>query len=123
MSSDTKQPESSAQFPRGTMPKDAFTNISNLNPILYLFLSRLGEIHIPLFGYPCVVTAGKDGTHAPGSKHYIGNALDLRITDKDGLQQATFFSVLSVMSRVYKLAVFDESMVPGAGHVHVEIAG
>jgi hypothetical protein len=123
MSSPVPVPSSSPPFPPGTEPKDAFVNITNLNPTLHLFLIALGLIHVPLFGKPCIVTSGKDGTHAPGSKHYIGNAIDLRIADKEGFAQSVFFGVLLVLSHEFKLAVFDESMLPGAGHVHIEIAG
>mgnify|MGYP001253994282 FL=1 len=30
------------------------------------------------FGFPCVVTSGGDGTHMRESKHYAGDAIDLR---------------------------------------------
>lgn len=33
------------------------------------------------FGVPLWVTSGCDGEHAPDSKHYTNNALDLRIRD------------------------------------------
>lgn len=29
-------------------------------------------------GAPCIITSGRDGTHKPGSKHYVGDALDFR---------------------------------------------
>jgi hypothetical protein len=123
MSTPVPVPSSSPLFPPGTEAKDSFVNITNLNPTLHLFLIALGLIHVPLFGKPCVVTSGRDGTHARGSKHYIGNAIDLRIADKEGFQQCVFLSVLLVLSHTYKLAVFDESELLGAGHVHIEIAG
>lgn len=31
-----------------------------------------------VFGLPCVVTSGLDGTHSAGSLHYYGFAVDLR---------------------------------------------
>ncbi len=33
------------------------------------------------FGVPCVVTSGTDGEHAPQSKHYLGQALDFRVSN------------------------------------------
>ena len=32
-------------------------------------------------GKPCMITSGSDGKHGPRSKHYEGNALDLRTRD------------------------------------------
>jgi hypothetical protein len=115
-------------LPPGTLPpgidrKDATVNTDGLNPILLTFLRSLGLVHLHLFGASCVLTSAKDAKHLAGSKHYKGDAVDLRTADKDGLKEATFFMVLLCMSRDFKLAVFDESNVLGAGHVHVEIAG
>jgi uncharacterized protein YcbK (DUF882 family) len=33
------------------------------------------------FGVPCVVTSGTDGQHDEHSKHYLGQALDFRVSN------------------------------------------
>jgi hypothetical protein len=123
MTDATLNPIPPGVLPPGIDRKDATVDINGLNPALLLFLRSLGLVHLHLFNDPCVLTSAKDGKHALQSKHYKGDAVDLRISDKNGLAQATFLLILVYMSRVYKLAVFDESNVVGAGHIHVEVAG
>jgi len=97
--------------------------LEGLNPVLRQFLAALGPIHEGLFGTSAVVTAGKDKIHVASSKHYAGDAVDLRINDKAGREQLTFTIILIELSGRYRLAVFDESFLPGQAHVHVEVAG
>lgn len=123
MSDATMNPTPPGILPAGIERKDDSVDTAHLNPVLSLFLRSLGLVHLHLFGKPCVLTSAQDGTHAIGSKHYKGYAVDLRMVDKTGIEQAAFLMILTVLARQMKLAVFDESTVPGAGHVHVEIAG
>lgn len=123
MPDSTPNPLPPGVLPVGVERKDSTVLTQNLDPVLLAFLARAGLVHLHLSGYPLVVTSGTDGKHAANSKHASGKAVDLRITDMGGLQFATFLLAVVVLAREFGLAVFDQSMLPGAGHVHVEIAG
>jgi hypothetical protein len=108
---------------QGVVLANADVTIEGLNPILVTFLKALGPIHEGLFGTSAVITSGKDKIHVASSKHYAGNAVDFRVNDKGGREQLTFLIVLVELAGRYRLAVFDESFLPGQAHIHVEIAG
>lgn len=96
-------------------------NISNLDKHLADFLRWLAPIHRALFGKPLIVTSGKDGEHAVGSKHYIGKSVDVRTSDITDTQQVLLLHVLSLQVDVWSLAIFDERALPGAPHMHIEL--
>jgi hypothetical protein len=106
--------------PPGVMLKDKTVNVVDLNPLLQSFLVTAGLVHMHLFNQLLVVTSGKDGAHSPGSKHDRGNAVDLRVNDLLPSYQPAFLLLLRVLCDRFHLAMFDESFVPGAGHVHIE---
>lgn len=74
-------------------------------------------------GLECVITAGTDGDHNPGSKHDIGLAVDIRNSQCTQDQRIRILSKLKRLER-YGFDVVDE----GAGatakttaqHYHVE---
>jgi hypothetical protein len=109
-------------FCQGIMRANDAVSLDGLNPILIQFLKALGPIHDGLFGTLAVITSGKDKLHVASSKHYKGDAVDLRINDKGGREQLTFLIILMELAGRYRLAVFDESFLPGQPHIHVEIA-
>jgi ABC-type Mn2+/Zn2+ transport system permease subunit len=109
--------------PRGVTLKDSSVSLVGVNETLFQFLTVLGIVHETLWGIPVVVTSGTDGKHATNSKHATGNAVDLRGNDIAATSYATFLLILMSLSNRFKLAVFDESNLPGEAHVHVEIAG
>jgi hypothetical protein len=109
--------------PPGIALKDNSVNVADINPVLQSFLVTAGLTHLHLFNAVLVVTSGKDGVHLPGSKHAKGDAVDLRIIDLLPDEQPTFVLMLRVLCLRFKLAMFDETYTPGAGHVHIEIAG
>jgi len=123
MSDATLNPIAAGNLPVGVERKDSTVLTLKLNPVLMSFLTKLGLVSLHLFDTPVIITSAVDATHAPNSKHYRGDAVDVRITDKPEKDQAAFLLVVSVLSRQFKLAVFDESNLPGASHVHIEIAG
>lgn len=109
--------------PPGVALKDKSVNVTDINPVLQAFLVAAGLVHMHLFNALLTVTSGEDAMHTVGSKHYIGNAVDLRINDLPLDYQPVFILYLRVLCDRFHLALFDESNVPGAGHVHIEIAG
>lgn len=109
--------------PPGVELKDASVNVKEIHPVLQSFLIRFGLVHLHLFGHTVIVTSGRDSNHVTSSKHYNGEAVDLRISDLPTADQPAFLLALRVLCDTFHLAMFDESYAPGMGHVHVEIAG
>ena len=123
MSDATVNPLPPRVLPTGVERKDATVLTQGLNPVLMQFLTRLGLVHLHLFGTPVVITSAVDAKHAVGSKHYKGDAVDIRIESATGRNASALFAILYVFEPEFGLAVFDESQLPGAPHVHIEIAG
>lgn len=109
--------------PPGVQLKDATVNVQDIATVLQSFLVVAGLVHMHLFNQLLVVTSGKDGVHSPGSKHAKGEAVDLRIIDLPPSNAPAFLLCLRVLCDRFHLAMFDESYTPGAGHVHIEVAG
>lgn len=102
--------------------KDRSVNVIGLDPRLLLTLGDLATIHVRLFDKPLVITSANDGDHSKGSKHYSGQAVDLRAWDKDPAGQAVFLGILSYIAQRANLAVFDERARDHSPHFHVETA-
>jgi hypothetical protein len=109
--------------PAGVRLKDPTVNIRDVDEVLQRFLVTAGLVHLHLFDEMLTVTSGKDGVHAPGSKHAVGRAVDLRISDLGLAEQPVFILYLRVLCARFHLNLFDESNLPYGGHVHIEIAG
>lgn len=110
-------------LPPGVERKDASVNIQGLNPVLMQFLARLGLVHLHLFNTPLMLTSAVDAKHAVGSKHYKGDAVDLRIVDIGRPGSTTQLLVVRELCQEFKCCVFDESNLTVGPHYHVEIAG
>jgi hypothetical protein len=67
------------------------------------------------YGYECVVTSGRDGTHMAGSKHYGGDAIDLRTRHvKDN-------NTIAMIAQELQIVLGDDYDVVVEGtHIHVE---
>lgn len=116
-------PRAPLDYVPGVVLANAGVNMVGTNPILFQFLKSLGVAHMAMFGASAVVTSGKDKIHVSSSKHGTGDAVDLRIVDKTGRQQICYVIMLGMLADRYRLAVFDETNLPGQPHIHVEIAG
>lgn len=123
MTDATLNPLPPGVLPAGVERKDASVLTQKLNPVLLRFLAVLGQVHLHLFDTPVVITSAVDATHAPGSKHFQGNAVDIRLSDLTPESQMILILIVRRLSLEMDLAYFDETMLPGAGHLHVEIAG
>ena len=123
MSESTQMPIPPGVLPVGVERKDATVLTQGLNPVLMQFLTRLGLVHLHLFGVPVIITSAVDAKHAPGSKHYKGDAVDVRILDKVPLSRSCFLLVVIELASQFGCAVFDETNLSSAPHVHIEIAG
>lgn len=65
-------------------------NIGGLGVEMKQAISVVANIY-KKYGYTLCITAGTDGKHMSGSKHYEGNAIDCRIW---GLKEAGFFKII-----------------------------
>ena len=75
---------------------------------------RAGQVVFARVEAPCIVTAGRDGTHSEHSKHYTDEALDLRIfhLKSDDIQP--------VVKGLKELLGQDFDVVLEKDHIHVE---
>jgi hypothetical protein len=118
----TLQPNGPGNLPLGVERKDDTVNVAKLVPELTTALAKIGRIHLDLFGKPLIITSANDGKHTPASKHYVNKAVDARTIDKSPDEQLLFITVLSYLSSKLRIMVFDERLLPGSDHVHIETA-
>jgi len=97
--------------------------LDGVSPALLQYIGLLGRVHEALFGHALVITSGRDGTHAPGSLHESGLAVDIRISDLDIEHQVLFLNVISATCVDWECRVFDERVGPGGPHIHIEYRG
>lgn len=74
------------------------------------------------YGYHCVITSMCDGTHRPGSLHYIGHAVDLRTRHIDGVEIKRQIAA-RIRERLMPLHDFDVLLEDEQGaneHIHLE---
>lgn len=110
-------------FPQYVVPKSPDVNLEGVDETLIEFLTVLGIVHQALWGRPLVVTSARDQIHTAGSKHSLGRAVDLRVSDIIEPGRDRLLAVVNVLADRFCLTVFDERNLPGAGHFHVECAG
>jgi hypothetical protein len=68
-------------------------------------------------GVPCVITAGCDGKHMKASKHYVGDALDLRLPSRYSNYEDLDHKVVAELKEALGKQ-FD--VVLEGDHIHVE---
>ena len=122
MTDATLQPNGPGVLPLGVERKDATVIVASLVPELTTALAKIGRVHLDLFDKPLIITSGNDGKHKAGSKHYVNKAVDLRMVDKDLVEQALFIDILMYLDTRLHLMLFDERQEPGSDHVHIETA-
>lgn len=123
MADATVNPIPPGMLPVGVERKDATVCTQGVNPVLMAFLARLGLVHLHLFGTPVIITSGKDAKHAANSKHYKGEAVDVRIMHDKPENVPCLLLIVKVLSYDFPIAFFDETNLPSAGHLHIEIVG
>jgi hypothetical protein len=101
---------------------DPSVDLSNLSAKLNVALQQLASIHLLMFGLQMIVTHGADGQHVTRSKHYTGQAVDVRVRDKSPTQQLAFANVLQYFVAPFGIAVYDERARDGQSHFHIEEA-
>jgi hypothetical protein len=97
-------------------------NIVGLKSEIYFALG-IADLAYAAEGLECVITSAADGAHLPNSKHYKGEAVDLRNVNCSAEQKANIKARLSRLER-YGFDVIDELPKASANttgaHFHIE---
>ncbi len=67
-----------------------------------------------IFGQTCVITSARDGRHRTGSKHYTGEALDLRTFYFNQMEQR------DIHREIQQALGSDFDVILEDDHIHVE---
>lgn len=87
---------------------------------VWFALGVAAELKQRLFGLNTVVTSLKDGSHMAGSKHYTGQAGDLRTKDMTEAQARTWLEALKVVLDPMGFdVIFEGQGTPGSSGVHI----
>lgn len=90
---------------------------------LLAFVSYLGLVHRVVFNKPLVVTSARDSVHTRSSSHAEGRAVDIRMGDLLPDEQCLVLHLLAYAGPSNKIASFDERVLGGESHVHLEYHG
>lgn len=104
----------------GLAVKDNAVNLEGLNEKIVLFLAAAAQVHAALFHVPLVVTSGKDQEHISHSKHFIGRAVDLRLSDLDAVGQTICHIAFTYLACKCECGIFWEFTETPESHLHVE---
>jgi hypothetical protein len=102
--------------------KDKSVNLKGLNAKLEQgLMSTVMPIYSKLSNTAMTITSGNDGRHAPGSAHYKGNAVDLRVNGMTEDQKtAVYNAMVAGLGKDWKI-IFRS---PGHyDHIHLEYVG
>lgn len=100
--------------------KDKNTRIDNLAPGGTFILLALNTVGGKL-GIKFVITAGTDGKHGDGSKHYKGEALDVRSHDiDDALQHKVLEEMKALLGESYFYGFLEDYDLPNE-HFHFQV--
>lgn len=94
-----------------------------ITPALLYMLTTLERLSRTLFGLPdegLVITAGSDGTHMAGSKHYTGEAVDLRSKTLNSTVKSGFIAILRAELGPQFTVLLEGEGTPNE-HLHVQV--
>lgn len=99
--------------------KDGVT-FACIAPAGFRILAALEHISRVVLKHPLVITAGTNGAHLPGSKHYDGSAYDIRCKDLDGpLKQALVEALKMELGPQFTILL--EAPASPNEHVHCQL--
>lgn len=98
--------------------KNDKVNIKDLSPMMKASLKVIKNIvedceRKDYTGYEMTITSGKDGKHMKGSKHYSGNAIDIRIKDMKS-------DIVILVNRLKNTLGRNFDVIKEIDHIHVE---
>lgn len=99
--------------------KDGSINFAGITADLLQALAVAEDIHVALTGREAVITSLNDGRHMRNSKHYSGEAADLRVwyTDAKECTQEWADTLASALGSDYDVVYGDPRHLD---HIHVE---
>jgi hypothetical protein len=106
-----------------TLTTKATVRFAVITPALLHMLGALERLSRTLFGLPdegLVITSGSDGTHMAGSKHYTGEAIDLRTkTLSPTLRSALIVALRAELGPQFTV-LLEDARTPNE-HVHIQL--
>lgn len=94
-----------------------------ITPALLHMLAVLERLSREFFGLPLeglVITSGSDGTHADGSKHYTGEALDVRSKTMNATIRGGLIATLKAQLGPQFTVLLEDVGTPNE-HIHVQL--
>lgn len=85
------------------------TNVTPKNLVIAAAVANVAEV----MGLTLVITSGTDGVHMPKSKHYTGEALDIRISNLGNSVGAVVQSLRDRLGHGYDIVLEKD-------HIHIE---
>lgn len=103
--------------------KNSTVKFKSLTPAMAWILYRLENFHrVMMHGKPnLVITSINDGTHAPNSRHYIDEAIDIRSKNFESLQDKLDFCARFEDMLGPKFRVMLENIDQPNEHFHVQV--
>ena len=96
--------------------KDVTVNLETLTPAMIIGVLVAYDV-FNSHNSVLVITSGDDGTHMAGSKHYNGNAVDIRSHDLHGIQALMVVHLKKQLGDRYDVLLED----PGGPNEHIHI--
>lgn len=87
--------------------------IGDLDPILQKALNQIDHVYYLYYKEDVLVTSKREGTHSPGSLHYIGRAIDARYPKSCTNRQEFAQRLRTALGK-------DFDVVVEGSHIHVE---
>jgi hypothetical protein len=94
-----------------------------ITPALLHMLATLERLSRTLFGLPdegLVITAGSDGAHMAGSKHYTGEAIDLRTKTLNATMRSSLMDTLRAELGPQFTVLLEDAGQPNE-HIHCQV--
>jgi hypothetical protein len=94
-----------------------------ITPALLYMLDVIEKLSREFFGLPAeglVITSGSDGTHMEGSKHYTGEAIDLRTKTLNPTLRSSLIATLRAQLGTQFTVLLEHAGEP-LEHVHIQV--
>ena len=101
----------------GPMRVKGGVDLSCLKPVMSVALDAAQDAYRK-YGKDVVITSGCDGIHKPGSKHYEGYAVDLRIRHLEGKDRLIANLIKDALNEQWDVVL--ERDAENGPHLHIE---
>lgn len=100
----------------------AGVSLTKLQPQIAIVVPIVAAIYAAHNAEEMVITSGNDGRHSTNSKHYSGNAIDLRIWPfpEKAQQEAVVREIQTALNGKASNAVGEYDVVLEKTHIHLE---